>query len=318
MRERLMDLAAQVRRALLPHLATPGRKRTERRGTGDPHFAIDEVAERAVHQALLGWDLPVAYFSEDRGLVRLAAAPELLLIIDPIDGTRPALGCFESCCFSVAAVPFCARPTMADITHALVMELTGGAFFYADAGAPGVRTSRPQGVRPSALADVAHMFWSIELTAHPVRRLMEVYGHLVDGSVAAGAVFVFTSASYSLTRIITGQLDAHVDIGHRILRDRPDLEPEFRATGRGALVTLFPYDIAAAAFLAGKAGAAVTDAYGAPLDDLALLTDKSLDGQCSVIAAGNAALHRNILASLRWRPAETTAETTAETPEETT
>jgi myo-inositol-1(or 4)-monophosphatase len=304
MRERLLDLARRVRAALLPHLAAPGRKPTARRRTGDPHFVIDEIAERATREVLLGWDVPLAYFSEDRGLVCLSDEPEVLLIIDPIDGTRPALAGFESCCFSVAVAPWCARPTMAHVTHALVMELPGGAYFYADASTDGVLTSRPQGARPSALTDLTRMFWSIELTAHPVHRLMEVYGHLVDGSVAAGAVFVFTSSSYSLTRIVTGQLDAHVDIGHRVLRDRPELEPEFLATGRGALVTLFPYDIAAAAFIAAKAGAVVTSAYGEPLDDLALLTDKSLDGQCSIIAAANPELHRDIIASLRWRRKE--------------
>lgn len=289
----------------------PFRKVADARGGGDPHFEIDEVAERATCAALEEWDIPVAYLSEARGLVRLSPKPELLLVIDPIDGSRPAMACFESCCFSVAVTPYSERPTMGDITHALVRELRGGDHFYADE-APGIQTSKPVAA-PSAHADLGSMFWSLELTASPVGRLMEVFGHLVDGSVARGGVFVFTSASYSLTRIVTGQLDAHVDISHRILRERPELFAEFAAVGCGKIVTLFPYDIAAAATIARKAGATVTDAYGEPLDPVALVTDKSERSQCSIVCASTAELHRKIMGNLRWQaPSTRTTKNTTE------
>jgi myo-inositol-1(or 4)-monophosphatase len=301
MRAALLGVARHVREALLPRLHTPSRREAARpRAAGDPHFELDEIAEQATREALeaLGW--PLAYTSEDRGLVPLAPTPRHLFVIDPIDGTRPAMASFESCCFSVAVAPYRPRPTLADVTHALVLELMSGDFFYAEAGAPGVEVSRPRGPRGEAEPGLDRMCWSLELTAHPVHRLMEVYGHLIDGSVTRGAVFVFTSASFSLTRIVTGQLDAHVDVGHRILRDRPELLSEFVAVGRGQVVTLFPYDIAAAAFIATQAGAVVTDAYGRSLGGLGLVTDKGLAGQCSVVAAATPGLHAAILGSLRW------------------
>jgi myo-inositol-1(or 4)-monophosphatase len=298
-KERLVSLAEQVRKAVLPYLSRPSRKVARHNG-GDPHFAVDEVAEEAVRAVLETWDIPLAYLSEDRGLVRLAERPEYLLIIDPIDGTRPAMGCMESCCFSVAVLPYAERPVWKHVTHALVSELKSGDVFYAEASRPGVECSGPLPPALSENTSLDSMFWSLELTAHPVERLVSVYGHLVDGSVARGAVFVFTSSSYSLTRIVTGQLDSHVDIGHRLLCDRPELLPEFLHVGRGKPVTLFPYDIAAAAFIAQKAGAIVTDAHGRPLDELPLLTDKSLSGQCSLIAAANRELHDQIMHSLRW------------------
>jgi myo-inositol-1(or 4)-monophosphatase len=301
MRDKLLTLSRRVREAVLPRLCVPGRREaTRRRLEGDPHFEIDEIAEQATREALEDLGLPLAYTSEDRGLVHLASDPRHLFVIDPIDGTRPAMASFESCCFSVAVAPYSPRPTMAEITHALVLELMSGEFFYAEAGAAGIEASRPGVPRLSAATALDSMFWSIELTAHPVGRLMEVYGHLVDGSVTRGAVFVFTSSSFSLTRIAAGQLDAHVDVGHRILRDRPELLPEFLSVGRGQAVTLFPYDIAAAAFIAARAGAVVTDAYGMPLDELCLVTDKGLDGQCSLVAAANPVLHNDIMRSLRW------------------
>ena len=146
------------------------------------------------------------------------------------------------------------------------------------------------------------MFWSIELTAHPVRRLVDAYGHLIDGSVTEGAVFVFTSASYSITRLITGQLDCHVDIGHRLLTDQPWMLAEFLHVGRGKVACLFPYDVAAAVFIAEKAGATITDAYGQRLHDLLLVTEKRIDQQFSLVAASTSVLHRLVLDSLIWPP----------------
>lgn len=300
LRLHLIRLARRVRDAVLARANVTSRAIADDNGGGDPHFELDEVAEQATRAELDTWDIPIAYASEDRGLVALAPSPRYILIIDPIDGTRPAMAGFESCCFSVVVVPASPHPRLAQVSHALVMELGSGEYFYAGEDVDGVECSRPGQPRLSCNTALDRMFWSIELTAHPVRRLMDVYGHLVDDSVTAGAVFVFTSATYSLTRLVTGQLDAHVDVGHRILRDLSGSEAEFRRVGRGKVVTLFPYDIAAAAVIADRAGAVVTDAYGRRLDGLALLTDKGVDGQCSLVAAATSTLHGRLIRALRW------------------
>jgi len=300
--EKLLALAEQVRTAVLSKQAYTGREILRREHGGDPHYGIDEIAEKAIEMALRSWNLPIAYYSEDRGFIRCHEKPEFLLIIDPIDGTRPAIANFESCCFSVAVVPYSACPKFKDIKNALILELKSGNYFYADADANQIEVS-PSISKTSLCSkqtDVESMFWSIELTAHPVKQLIKVYGDLIDNSVTLGAVFVFTSSSYSLTRIITGQLDSHVDIGHRIIQDYPKLIKEFEKVGRGKIVTLFPYDIAAAAFILIKSGGVATDAYGRSLDNLPLITDKSIKGQCSLIAASNKKLHKKIMNQLKW------------------
>ncbi len=82
--------------------------------------------------------------------------------------------------------------------------------------------------------------------------MIDAYGHLIDQSANNGGVFVFNSASYSISRIITGQMDAYVDIGNRLLKDDPALLKDFQAVGNGQVLHLFPYDIAASVFLAKK------------------------------------------------------------------
>jgi myo-inositol-1(or 4)-monophosphatase len=125
------------------------------------------------------------------------------------------------------------------------------------------------------------------------------YGHLVDRSANSGAVFVFTSSSFSISRIITGQLDAYVDAGNRLLRDHPETEAEFRLAGRGSILHLFPYDIAASSFLARRAGLEITDGYGCSLG-ATLLLDPGPHNQQSCIAAANRALHEQLLDAIRW------------------
>jgi myo-inositol-1(or 4)-monophosphatase len=300
MKNELLELANEVRKAVLPELNNNKREIIRRQYCGDPHFKIDEIAEQTVERILKTWKMPIAYFSEDRGLVFLNKNPEYILIIDPIDGTRPAMANFESCCFSIAVAPYSKHPLFGEITNALVLELKSGEYFYADVNEPKITSSILRLPFLNNKINLENMFWSIELTAHPIKQISRVCGSLIDNSVTLGAVFVFTSSSYSLTRIITGQLDSHVDVGHRIVQDNPELIEEFLNVGRGKIVTLFPYDIAAAAFILIKAGGTVTDAYGQSLNNMSLMTDKSLKEQCSIIAASNSYLHGKIRSQLKW------------------
>ena len=98
-------LAEHVKTAVFPHLGTwRARKVTGIASSGDATFDIDDIAEAAVEDFLREHALNVAYYSEDRGLVRPFPdqEPEGILVIDPIDGTRGAIAGFEACVVSVA------------------------------------------------------------------------------------------------------------------------------------------------------------------------------------------------------------------------
>ena len=93
----MLELCARVRSAVRPHLGMFSAR--ELAGTavgGDTTFGIDEVAEHTVEEFLQGRG-EIAYYTEDRGL-KVPAGARYLLIIDPIDGTRPAAAGLESCC----------------------------------------------------------------------------------------------------------------------------------------------------------------------------------------------------------------------------
>src|SRR3954454_22935840 len=101
---------------------------------GDVTFKIDEEAE-ALLESWLGERAPdVAFYSEDRGLVLPSGEPSTVLVVDPIDGTRPAMAGLESCCVSVAAAPLREGVTMGEVTLACVVEIKSGSVFLAERG----------------------------------------------------------------------------------------------------------------------------------------------------------------------------------------
>ncbi len=107
-------------------------------------------------------------------------------------------------------------------------------------------------------------------------------------------MFDVGSASFCLTRILTGQLDAYVDIGPAIIAAHPWVEAEFRRVGHGAVLCNSPYDLAAAHLLCTEAGVPIGDADGRPLDDKPVLG--SGDGyQLACIAAGNTGLQADLV-----------------------
>ncbi|HIE52289.1 MAG TPA: hypothetical protein EYP85_11070 [Armatimonadetes bacterium] len=301
-REVVTELARRVRALVRPQLGQ-GRQQVGIGASGDAAFALDLVAEEAVENFLREQGLSVAYYSEDRGLVGDPAA-ERLLILDPIDGSRPAKAGFETCCVSVALARNRPRATMAEVTHACVADLKGNALFYAERGGGVLIEGDPLGlaeqpaepVQPclSTVRDPYPLAVSVELAGRPVRWVAEVLSEVLDGSSLPGGVFAFASSTYSLTRVVTGQLDAFLDVGHRIYQEIPASRPDFLRAGQGHLIALFPYDLAAAVLIAQEAGAVVTDAYGQPFTDV-LLTDVSLANARSCIAAANAELHQRLL-----------------------
>lgn len=290
----VVRLALHLRDAVRPHLGG-GQKRTGVGESGDVSFPLDQVAEEALEAFLERWPQPVAFFSEDRGWQGEREA-EYLLVVDPVDGSRPARLDLETCTVSVALAPHRPGACLGDVLCACVAELKGPRWFYAQRG-EGVEIWREGKREPLRLRSETHLAdtpWSLEITGRPFRLVAEAVGALVDASSLAGGVFCFASSSYSLTRLLTGQLGAFVDVSDRIRREFPQWESHFLQAGLGHIIALFPYDIAAALLLAEEAGAVVTDAYGRSLASVPL-ADTSLANQLSCVAAANASLHQTLL-----------------------
>src|SRR4051812_47892360 len=262
---------------------------------GDVTFRIDEEAEALLESWLAERAPEVAFYSEDRGLVlpgRGTAAE--VLVVDPIDGTRPAMAGLESCCVSVAAAPLHDGVTMGEVTVGCVVEIPSRAVFLAERGG-GVVESPP--LRLSANERIDRMFWTYGFRGRPVRPTVQVIGDLLDRSSVGGGSFELGSACFDMTRVATGQLDCYVEAGPRLVADVAGMEDEVRRVGGGELLNNSPYDLAAAALVLKEAGAIVTDAYGEPLDERPLLGSGG-EFQMSIVASANPRLHEAVLAEL--------------------
>jgi myo-inositol-1(or 4)-monophosphatase len=291
-RRLVLDLALHLRERVLPELGShAGRAHAGDAAGGDVTFAVDELAEQALAEFLAERAPRMAFYSEDRGLV---AAPDAVdvLVVDPIDGTRPAMAGLESACVAVALSPLGdGEPIMADVEVGCVVEIKTGDWYLAARGA-GVESSRP--VRLSGETDVGRMFWAYGFRGRPVRPTVEVLGDLIDASSVGGGTFELGSQAFSMTRIVTGQLDAVIEIGSRLIDDVPGMLEEFRRVGGGQVLNNSPYDLAAPWLCLREAGGVVTDGWGQPLDRHRLL-GSGHEFQMSSISAANPALHARLV-----------------------
>jgi myo-inositol-1(or 4)-monophosphatase len=141
------------------------------------------------------------------------------------------------------------------------------------------------------------MFWTYGFRGRPARPTAEVLAELIDTSSVGGASFDLGSASYDMTRVLTGQLDAYVEPGPVLVSDVEGMRAEFERVGSGSVLNNSPYDIAASALCLTEGGAIVTDARGESLADRPLL-GSSPEYQMSCVASPSTELHGLILDSL--------------------
>jgi len=294
-----LDVAAAVARAVGPELGShAGRARVHRAPGGDATLAIDEIAESVVESKLREAG-DVGYYSEDRGLV-VFGRPRWFLVVDPIDGTRPAAAGLESCAVSIGVTPPDEAARLGDVAFGVVHELKTGDRYWAARGR-GAFGARVDGasipLRASPTTDLASLFWEAGLRGRPSMPMAVLLEALTDGCSMGGGVFSLGSAAFALTRVANGQLDAYVDAGRRVLDRYPELESDFLRVGEGAVCTNFPYDVAAGALIVEEAGGVVTMADGRSIAGHPVIGSGREHG-LAVLASGNPVLHRRLLDAL--------------------
>jgi myo-inositol-1(or 4)-monophosphatase len=292
-RELVHELALALRERVLPQVGShAARAHAGDAAGGDVTFAIDADAEELLESFLAEHAPEVAFYSEDAGLVVPSGrSPQQVLVVDPVDGTRPALAGLESCCVSVAAAPYGEHVTMADVTVGCIVEIPSGRVFLAERGGGLVEGGPP---RLSANERLDRMFWTFGFRGRPARPLVEVLGDLIDVSSVGGASFDLGSAAFDTMCVVDGRLDAYVEPGPLLVERVPGMRAEFERVGGGAVLNNSPYDLAAAALIAGEAGAVVTDAAGDPFDERPLLGSDA-EHQMSVAIAANRPLHEQLV-----------------------
>ena len=292
------ELAERIARLVRPHLGKIYSRENAgvAKSGGDITFQIDEIAEEALESFIREKALDLAYLSEDRGLVKFGS-PRHILVVDPVNGTRSAAAGLETCCVSVALAEYKEEARLEDVSWGCLREIKSGRTFLAEKS-KGVEIFDDRGelisVNLSQNQDLRRMFWTLELCGRPSHLVTSIVESLIDASSSRGGFFVYSSTCYSVCKILVGELDACVDIGHRLLREFPETRRLFEWAGHGSIISQFPYDIAAAVLVAQEGGCVVTDAYGGSLN-ATLLMDSSEKNMQSFLAAATPRLHGKIL-----------------------
>ena len=289
--EALRRLQARLRDRIVASLRRGGMRgagRIVRETAGDTLYAVDRVSEQTLARLLEQELAPIAPFvlvaegfegpavrrTFPRG-TRPEAAP-LVLVVDPIDGTRGLMYDKRSA-WSLAGVAPNRGPStgLADIVMAVQTEIptttqwcSRVAWAIRGRGARGawedVRTGRSGrlALRPSRARGLAQGFAMLsrffpggkELLARIEEELIEA----VVGPVRPGKALVFEDQYIS-----TGGQLFELVAGHD--RFNADLRGLLARRGRALGITCHPYD-ACTALVAEEAGAIVTDPLGGPLD----------------------------------------------------
>jgi myo-inositol-1(or 4)-monophosphatase len=294
----LTDLARTIRSAVLPHIGNAALRGSDGVGVGgDPTFGIDELAEDAAEKFLDGHG-DIAYYTEDRGLVERPRARGLL-IVDPIDGTRPAGAGLEAACISIAAAPFDKDARIGDVSDGLIMEIKSGALYRARRG-KGTRiiaSGETRAPTPSQHKAIDGAFWTYGLRGRPAIPSAIVLEEMLDHSGVSGGAFELGSATFGITGVVSGRFDAYVDHGQRMIDDVPETRKLFEDIADGAVLNNNPYDVAAGLLIATEAGLIATDAAGRPLDDKPIV-GSGADYCVSTVVACTAELHAEIIGAL--------------------
>jgi len=235
------DLAATLRDEVLPHLgAHAERAHSGAAEGGDVTFQIDERAESGLEAFLAEARPRDLVLLEDRGLVSPAGdRAEWVLVVDPIDGTRPALAGLR-----VLLRLGGRRPVGIGTDHGrravgCVLELKSGNGFVAERGA-GLEARRPAVAEHLPRADVLDLWLPRTAGAGSRRGARDADRHLV--------------ASRRHLRPRLGDLRHDPDRdraarrlceepGPRMIDDVPSMRAEFRESRRRDGPQHSPYDL---------------------------------------------------------------------------
>jgi fructose-1,6-bisphosphatase/inositol monophosphatase family enzyme len=163
------------------------------RADGDTTHAFDEKLEERILQFFVNSKLPIRFSSEERADVDLVGSPELLALVDPLDGSDMAARGYPLCSISVSLVDMA---TMTPVISRIVEVFTG--LQYAAHQNVALRNGvpmRPSGVESADEAFIVSYFASHSRMAKARERasvwshckLVMNYGGLLDiAKVGAG------------------------------------------------------------------------------------------------------------------------------------
>jgi hypothetical protein len=248
---------------------------------GDTVFAIDRVSESVLvqHFEQLAQTWPLLLIAEGldetgRRVIPAGATPEIVVIVDPIDGTRGLMYQKRPAWILTGVAPYTASPRLRDIELALQTEIPlvkqhlCDRLWLMDGAVAGERLNRltgartPLGPRPSRASTIAQGFGNLARFFPGTRGVLaEIDDALIERTL--GELPPGRSLAFEDQYISTGGQLYELMMGH----DRwcGDLRPLVWARRGKRGLCCHAYDVCTES-IARAAGVIVTDASGRALD----------------------------------------------------
>ncbi len=230
---------------------------------GTPTKLIDLVAEEKVVEILEGVERPLTLVSEEIGRINIGSgSPEVIFVVDPLDGTSNAVKNIPAYGISLAIAKINDMDrsmTIHDIEMGFVKNFATGDIYQAIKG--GDASLNGQDITTSTLTDISRS----SIGAYIYRADMEKVDKICK---MIRRMRIMGSVAIELCYVADGTYDAFMDI-------------------RGNLRIV---DIAAAKLIIGEAAGIVTDEYGQPLNGKLNVLDRT-----SIIASGNSKFHQEMI-----------------------
>ena len=233
---------------------------------GTPTTLIDNMAEKRVIDVLEGVGRPLILISEEIGQVVVGnGQPEVIMVVDPLDGTSNAVKNIPAYGISVAVAPIFdhnVNVTVQDIQMGMVKNYATEDIYSAIKGKGAFINGEK--LKPSSKNDLSQ----ISLGAYVYRMDM---GKIEILCKSVRRMRILGAVALELAYVADGTYDAFVDIRNN----------------------LRIVDIAAAKLILEEGGCIVTDRYGKALNGKLNVLEKT-----SLIATCNSSIHGEIMGIL--------------------
>ncbi len=145
------EMASLAARAKEWFLSGVGVEHLRTRSDGDTTHAFDEELEERLLQFLSRTRLPIRFSSEERADIDLVGSPEILALVDPLDGSDVAARGYPLCSISISLVDMASRTPL---LSRIVEVFTG--FQYSARGTLALKNGAP--IRPSRVTSLSEAF----------------------------------------------------------------------------------------------------------------------------------------------------------------
>ncbi len=171
------------------------------RSDGDTTHAFDEQLEDRLLRFLTKTRLPIRFSSEERSDVDLVGSPEILALVDPLDGSDVAARGYPLCSIAISLVDMASRTPL---LSRIVEVFTGSQ--YSARGGLALKNGAP--IKPSSITSLDEAFIVSYFASRS--RMTKVAAH--DTGWSRCKLVLNYGGLLDIAKVGTGQCDAMIEV----------------------------------------------------------------------------------------------------------